>query len=198
MRLLDKVAQTAGPIIVGSLTDGRIWSLPGGDILADDVRQCPLRYVLHDDVTEICTQLAFGSDSILGSSMALLRVPAPRLWLEFAGGARKHVFADFRHAEGGPDLSLKQRVGLLVKCDERGRKGSIDICWDGTPGDELDVAPFTIEFDFDDNSFSHRGYTTADGIRVDVNVGDHPELRALYNCVRFKLRPSGIGITGPA
>lgn len=189
MRLLDKVAQTITPIIVRTCDDGDVWQFPGADTLADEVRQCPLRYVLHDQVTEICTQLAFESDTVLKSSIALLRVPAPRLWLEFVGIARQKVFTNLGRADDDPNTCPQQRVGLLVTCDERGRKGSIHACWDGEDGDELDVAPFSIEFDFDDESFSKRGYSTAEDTSVGVNIGDCPELDALYNCVRFNLHP---------
>ena len=189
MRLLDKVAQTTRPIIVRTFADGHTWCFPGADALADDIRQCPLRYVLHDEVTEICTQLAFESDTVLSSSIALLRIPAPRLWLEFVGIARKKVFTDLGRADGDPNSCPQQRVGLLVTCDERGRKGSIKACWDSEAGDELDVAPFAIEFDFDDESFSKRGYATVDGTSIGVSIGDCPALDALYNCVRFNLHP---------
>lgn len=189
MRLLDKVAQTTRPIIVRTFADGHTWCFPGADALADDIRQCPLRYVLHDEVTEICTQLAFESDTVLSSSIALLRIPAPRLWLEFVGIARKKVFTDLGRADGDPNSCPQQRVGLLVTCDERGRKGSIKACWDSEAGDELDVAPFAIEFDFDDELFSKRGYATVDGTSIGVSIGDCPALDALYNCVRFNLHP---------
>ena len=189
MRLLDKVAQTARPTVVGTPAGGTTWHLPGADTLAEEVRQCPLRYVLHDEVTEICTQLAFEAGTVLGSSIALLRVPAPRLWLEFVGIARKRVFTDLGRADDGPNPCPQQRIGLLVTSDERGRKGSIAICWDSDAGDELDVAPFSIEFDFDDESFSDRCHLSADGASIGVKVGDRPDLGVLYDCVRFKLHP---------
>jgi hypothetical protein len=185
MRLLDKVAQATAPLVVN--TCAHTWRLPGAGILADGVRQCPLRYVLNDEVTEICARLALEADTVLGSSIALLRIPAPRLWLEFGGIARKRALTDPVSSGGNSAACPKQRAGLLVTCDERGRKGSVDVCWDSEAGDELDVAPFAIAFDFDDESFSQRRH--ADGISIGVNVGDHPRLEALYDRVRFDLRP---------
>lgn len=189
MRLLDKVAQTVDPIIIRTSSDGRTWCLPGADTLANDVRQCPLRFVLQDQVTEVCTQLAFESDSIPGSSLALLRVPAPHLWLEYVGIARQRVFTNLQCTDSSANPFPGQRVGLMVRCDEAGRKGSVVVCWENAAGNALDVSPFIIEFDFDDEAFSAGGVVTAEDISIGVNVPDRPELAPLYNCVRFRLQP---------
>ena len=189
MRLLDMVAQSTRPMIVEMPADGRIWRLPGADTLADDVRRCPLRYVLHDKVTEMCTQLAFEGDTILGSAMALLRVPAPRLWLEFRGAARNKVFTDLDRADTDPNAYPQQRIGLLVTSDESGRKGTVSVCWDSEGSNEPALAPFVIEFDFDDDSFSSRGRASANGMCIGVGIGDHPDLGVLFDRVRFNLRP---------
>ena len=59
MHLLDNVVQSRQPMMVRTSGSSGVWCLPGADVLAADVEQCPLRYVLHDDVTEMCTRLAF-------------------------------------------------------------------------------------------------------------------------------------------
>ena len=189
MRLLDKVAQSVGPTIIETARDGHTWRLPGADTLADSLQQCPLRYVLHDEVTAACAQLAFAPDTVLSSSIGLLRVPAPRLWLEFVAVAGSKTFFDRDSVDRETIACPRQRVGLLVTTDERGRKGSIDTCWEGEDGHQPDLAPFAIEFDFDDDQFSRRGCATPDGISLGMTIGNRPEMDSLFNCLRFRLHP---------
>jgi hypothetical protein len=189
MRLLDKVAQSAGPTIIETVRDGHTWRLPGADTLADGLQQCPLRYVLHDEVTAVCAQLAFATNTVLSSSIGLLRVPAPRLWLEFVAIAGSKTSIDRDCVDSETNACPRQRVGLLVTCDERGRKGSIDTCWESEDGHQPDLAPFAVEFDFDDELFSRRSYATSDGISLGMTIGNRRDLDGLFNCVRFKLHP---------
>lgn len=189
MRLLDKVAQSAGPAIIQTVRDGHTWRLPGADTLADGLQQCPLRYVLHDEVTATCAQLAFATDTVLNSSIGLLRVPAPRLWLEFVAAAGSNDFVDSNCVDRKTNVCPRQRVGLLVTCDERGRKGTIDTCWESDDGLQPDLAPFSVEFDFDDELFSRRGHPMPDGISLGMTIGNRRDLDGLFNCVRFTLRP---------
>ncbi len=117
MHLLDQVTQANERIIVSTPRDAVPLCLPGTDALSTAVAECPLRYVLHDDVTELCTELAFEDDTILGSSVELLRVPAPKMWVEFVGSARHKVFSDLRRLNGRANESSRQRIGLLCTSD---------------------------------------------------------------------------------
>ena len=182
MRFLDAVAQAREAIAVACPGDATVWRFPGADVLASELSLCPLRYVLHDDVTAVCTRLAFEDDTILGSSIELVRIPAPTLWIEFVGSARHGVFADLDRLDVRANPSSRQRVGILVTADARGRRGSADVCWENGEGLSPDLAPFTVEYDFDDEGFSERG-------AFSVSVSDFPALSALFNRVRFRLRP---------
>ena len=178
MRLLDRVVQAKESVVVGR--PGEVWRLPGADALAANLAACPLRYVLGDDVTAVCTRLAFEDDTILGSSLELVHVPAPTLWVEFESGARRQVFSDLGRLGTAGAL---QRIGLLATSDKRGRSGTIEVCWESTEGLGLDLAPFIIEYDF--------GPLPQDGTgsSIGVTVRDHPGLDTLYKHVRFTLRP---------
>ena len=187
MRLLDLITQSNKPILIDSTGSQHICQLPGAEILAPRIRQCPLRYVLQDDVTELCTQLAFEEDTILGSSIEIVRVPVPNLWIEFRAGARRQTFAGLGRLSGKPSLSSQQRIGLYISSDQQGRKGSVDICWDNIDGLSPEVAPFTLEFDFDDEFFSEAGDSA--GACLGVDVANPTALNPLFGRVRFCLRP---------
>lgn len=185
MRLLDQVAHAGEPVVVACPGDASPRRLPGTDTLAMDLAACPLRYVLADDVTELCTRLAFEDDSILGSSLELVRVPAP-LWVEFTDTARQRVFTEFGRLDPAARRDFNRRVGLLVTGDTSGRKGRIDICWE-EEGLSPAVAPFTIEYDLDDASFAKS--IMGDDAVIGVTVQGAPALSALFKRVRFRLRP---------
>lgn len=189
MRLLDTVCQAPEAIVVTLPGEAQPWRFPGSNILAAKVVRCPLRYVLDDDVTELCTQLAFEDDTILGTSLELVRVPAPTLWIEFVGSARNKVFSDLGRLAHLADTCRRQRIGLLVTGDPSGRRGSIDVCWENGESIGPDLAPFSVEFDLDDASFSGTGRTAGDGSLIGISISDAPTLSALFDHVRFRLHP---------
>ncbi len=169
------------------VSDGRgRWYFPGTDVLAPELNACPLRYVLDDAVVAVCAELAFEDDTILGSSLELLRVPAPKLWVEFRRGARNSALADVERLASDAEQDAAQRIGLLVIADERGRSGSIHVCWE-RDGLSPELAPFVIEYDFDDDTFSKSAHQ--DGACLGAVISDFPAIQALYNRVRFRLSP---------
>ncbi len=188
MHLFDQVVQANERIAVSFPGGAATRYFPGTDVVSTAVAQCQLRYVLHDDVTQTCTELAFEDNTILGSSVELLRVPAPKMWIEFVGGARHKAFSDLGRLNDGTDRSCRQRVGLMVTSDERGRRGHIDVCWENIDGLSPDVAPFVIEYDFDDPSFSDIA-TIASHDHIGIAIGDHPALHTFFKHVRFAWRP---------
>lgn len=159
--------------------------LPGPETLAPALRSCPLRYVLQDDVTELCTELAFEDECVVGSSLELVRIPAASLWLEFRSAARQKVLSGMGRLapDGCPD---GQRIGMMVTAAPGGRRGRIDVCWDGLDGAGPELAPFAIVFDFDDSSVSASNEPGTLGIDVPA----HPGLRPLFAHLHFALRPA--------
>jgi hypothetical protein len=188
MRLLDKIAQAAGPVLVAVPGMPHGWPLPGCNIMAQQLRRCPLRYVLQDDVTVQCTELAFEPDTILATSVEILRVPAPSMWIEFCDRMRQDALQERGLLCGQARSSSAQRIGLLVSSDKMGRKGNIQVCWDRFDENTADLSPFVVEFDFDDSTFSQPGNLTADG-SVGVDVTGDSALEPLFKYVRFNLRP---------
>lgn len=185
MYLLDKIAQANEPVVVSLPGMPMPWPLPGCGTLAPRLKECPLRYVLRDDVTALCTELAFEDDSILASSIELVRVPAPSLWVEFSGRARQQAYREFGCLGPRANPRSQQRIALLVSSDRQGSRGSIEVCWDGPEGEEL--SPFIIEFDFGDADFCDVGRST--GASIGINISNHPSMEPLFRRLRFNLRP---------
>lgn len=185
MHLLDVIAQCKGPILVEGPGTGGPLRLPGPETIAPTLRICPLRYVLQDDVTELCTELAFEDDCVVGSSLELVRIPSGSLWLEFRSAARQKVLSEMGRLalDGCPE---GQRIGMMVTAAQGGRRGRVDVCWDGLGGAGPELAPFAIVFDFDDSSLSA---SIAPGT-VGIDVPAHLGLRPLFAHLHFELHPA--------
>lgn len=187
MHLLDQIAQTGETVAVSSPGKTGTWRLPGADILANAVADCPLRYVLNDDVAGLCTQLAFEDNTIIGSSLEIMRVPSRTLWIEFASGARHEAFSRIDRACDTGAVLPRQRIGLLVSGEDHGRRGRIDACWESDAGPCIDLAPFQIQYDLDNRRFSEAA--AGDDGCIGVNVADFAALGDLFGHFRFRLRP---------
>lgn len=188
MRLLDQMAGSHEPVVVQDTGRAAIWRFPSAGALAPALADCPLRYVLHDDVTATCARLAFADDTILGSSLELVRVPAPKLWVEFRRSARNDAFADVERLALGAEQNSGQRIGILVTADEKGRAGTMQVCWEHPGGLSPELAPFIVEYDFSDASFSTSGSDDG-GTCLGASITDFPAIQPLYDRVRFRLRP---------
>lgn len=150
MLLLNQVAQCRTPFIVASTATGQRTHLSGAMELAGDVRQCPIRYVLSDDLTGLCTDLAHSSGTRVYGCMDLLRVPATRLWIEWCydpwiTALRHHGFGGMSalSATGG-------RFGVLISASETGECGTMRAFWSAGP-DDTDVYASSVESPFNLN-----------------------------------------------
>ena len=131
MRLADRIAQYRHPLMVSrpGLPSLR---LPGVAESAAQVASVPLRYVLGDDVRDVCAQLIDRWTDLLDPADPLLRVPAPSLWMEWL---------EVR-AEGN------RMVGTYVESDASGRRGWLRSFWDDG-GTGIDLSQAILHFDLD-------------------------------------------------
>lgn len=58
LKLLDAVAQSTDPFVVRQ-HNGDEWRLTSCCDFSEQIRRCPLRYVLTDDLVRLCTVLGF-------------------------------------------------------------------------------------------------------------------------------------------
>lgn len=143
MRLLDLIAQGRTELI--RVEDGR--TLPGIEELKDAVLNCPIRYVLADELARCATQMAFSEGDRLTSCLDLIHVPARSVWIEWTDAARR---ADLPVAgpSDGQESNPAHRAGALLKASSGGRAGEIRIFW-STRMDLAYVSPVVIRFDLD-------------------------------------------------
>jgi hypothetical protein len=142
MRLLDLIAQGRTELIRSN--DGRI--LPGAERFKDAVRDCPIRYVLADELTRCATQMAFSDGDRLTSCLDLIHVPAQSLWVEWMDAPHRAELP----AIDAPGLQEAgaQRAGALLKASSDGRAGEIRTFW-STRAELAYVSPVIVRFDLD-------------------------------------------------
>ena len=84
MRLLDLVAQAREPLVILPRTPGgQPVRVRGPNDFARTIVECPLRFVIADDLTRASAELAFADGDRLANCLDLLRIPAPLLWVEW-------------------------------------------------------------------------------------------------------------------
>ena len=84
MRLADRIAQCRSPFIVENAEDGSVTQLSGAATVSKDIAECATRYVLSDELTRLCTALAYSKGASTLACADLLHVPAERVWVEWA------------------------------------------------------------------------------------------------------------------
>lgn len=128
MYLLDQIAQSRNPFIVVNDRTGERTHLHGAAEAAADIRECPIRYVLSDDLTTLCTDLAYSKGARVFGCMDLLRIPAASLWVEWS----HHPWA-MRMTDYGFDIQRNQpsdgRFGVLIQALNEGRSGVMRSFW---------------------------------------------------------------------
>src|ERR1700690_2275207 len=83
MRLADRIAQCRTPFIVENTRDGSVPHLNNASAFAKDINSCATRYVLSDELTSLCTALAYSKGASTLACADLLHVPAEHIWVEW-------------------------------------------------------------------------------------------------------------------
>lgn len=136
MILADRVAQSRVPFTVQHERTGKVDVLNNTADCAAVVTRCPLRFVLSDELTRLCTALAYSKGSRTLNCADWLRIPANSLWLEWCNlpwerEMSQYGFAvDERSAGGG-------RRGALIQSTPDGRRGTVRTFWTDSDGEAL-------------------------------------------------------------
>jgi hypothetical protein len=148
VRLFDRIVQTRVPLLVACGTE--IVRLPGPTTFSAAIAACPLRLVLTDSLTRVCTSLAYAEGDRLSGCLDLVHVPATRIWVEWRDAPRYEVASAALGLAGGADGANASRAGLYVSADPSGRRGRARTFWGPADGDgEACLAPLVTEFDLD-------------------------------------------------
>jgi hypothetical protein len=150
MLLADSVAQCRVPFVVQDDDGGHLWRLDNTADHAEEVKVCPTRYVLADDLTRLCADLAYSKGARTVACADLLHMPAQALWLEWCNEPWQNALQryGFPLIEGG--RQWVGRRGALIKSSLDGRRGIVRTFW--TAGENnAEVLASSVEayFDFD-------------------------------------------------
>src|ERR1700733_14902170 len=184
MRLAYRIAQCRTPFVVENTKDGSVTHLNNAATFAKDINCCATRYVLSDDLTSLCTALAYSKGANMLACADLLHVPAERAWVEWAEAPWRNELA--RYGFKSPvDSPSSGRRGVFVQSTREGRRGLMKTFW-ASGESELNVLSSSMEayFDFDTREGEDPevlGRQKRSSIRVsDPDVGDPDILRHFF------------------
>jgi len=154
MRLLDLVAQCRGPLVIQPAVSGaRPIEVSGANNFAQQVRECPLRFVIADDLARASAELAFAEGDRLANCLDLLRIPAPRLWVEWSDAVHKQVICDCGIVTERDPAAFGRRVGVLLRASPDGRSATARTFWNAETLDgqcEAQMSPLESNIDLND------------------------------------------------
>ena len=192
MRLADRIAQCRTPFIVENTKDGSVTHLNNAAAFAEDINRCATRYVLSDELTSLCTALAYSKGANTLACADLLHVPAERVWVEWAEAPWRNELARYGFKSPVDSPSLGRR-GVFVQSNPQGRRGLLKTFW-AHGESELNVLSSSMEayFDFDtpegeDPEVFGRRQQWSSICVTDNAVGDADILR---RCFRFRFERS--------
>jgi hypothetical protein len=191
MRLADRIAQCRTPFIVENTKDGSITRLNNAAAFAKDIDSCATRYVLSDELTRLCTALAYSKGASSLACADLLHVPAERVWVEWTEGPWRDELA--RYGFKSPvDSTGSGRRGVFIQSTARGRHGLLRTFW-ARGESELQVLSSSMEayFEFDTRDGEDPevfGRQQRPSICVSENAGGDADI--LRRCFRFRFERS--------
>jgi hypothetical protein len=187
MRLADRIMQCRTPFIVQNTIDGTLKHLSGAAAFADEIRECPTRYVLCDDLTRLCTALAYSKGARTLACADLLHVPAERVWVEWCEAPWLAELNRYGFKNNDQSFSGGRRGALIRSC-ATGRRGLIRAFW--VNGDkDLDVLDSSMEAYFDFDTPEGEAPAAPDGSnQPTISVFDHGvgDADILRRCFRFR------------
>lgn len=147
MRLLDRVTQCSGPLRLALDRLPRApFEVAGAGEFAARVADCPLRFVLADDLTRASAELAFADGARLQGCLDLLRLPAPNLWIEWNDAVYQQVVYETQSAAELDTSSAGRRVGVLLQATTDGLGAVGRTFWvDEAHGDSSEVTLSPLE-----------------------------------------------------
>jgi hypothetical protein len=159
--------------------------LTGAATFSKDVDGCAIRYVLSDELTKLCTALAYSKGASTLACADLLHVPAERVWIEWC---EDPWVAELARYGFKTEPSASGRRGVLIYASSTGRCGLVRTFWTVGAG-EASVFAGSMEayFDFDASDGEEPAAPDASNSTV-LCVSDDEMGKAdiLRRCFRFR------------
>ena len=191
MRLADRIAQCRTPFVVENTKDRSITHLNNAAAFSKSIESCATRYVLSDELTRLCTALAYSKGASTLACADLLHVPAERVWVEWAEAPWRNELALYGF-KNRVDSARSGRRGVFIQSNSKGRRGLMRTFWaDGESESNVLSSSMEAFFDFDARegeeleAFDRQQRSTI--WVVDDTVGDADILR---RCFRFRFEHS--------
>src|SRR5579863_10117754 len=147
MNLIDSVALSRRPLVAHDPASGRLTALNGTANLAEAVLRCPLRYVMVDNLTRLCADLAYSKGARTVACADLLHVPAEAVWVEWCSAPWQRALRDYGFSIAA-DTHWLGRHGVWVRASRDGRRGLVRTFWSGAAAEVL-ASSVEAYFDFD-------------------------------------------------
>lgn len=169
---------------------GRQAMLSSAANCATDVARCPLRFVLSDDLTQLCAELAYSKGARNLACADLLHVPAELLWIEWTNAPWQRVLEHCGFPPASDPAEATGRRGALVRSAPDGRRGTVRTFWTG--GGELAVLASSMEayFDFDTPEGEEPSQPEPRGTGIRVYDGECKSHDVVARCFRFRYERS--------
>jgi hypothetical protein len=187
MRLVDRVAQSHMPFIASSTSTGSLTRLSGASDCATDAANCPIRYVLSDELTRLCAALAYSKGARTLSCTDLVRIPAERLWVEWAYAPWRTELDRYGFAPPRDHFGNRGRRGAMLTASQDGRRGRVRTFW-CTGETETDVWASSMlgHFDFDSSQQVNGSAKRAGCLRVRNGLADESSVLSTSFCFEFE------------
>lgn len=187
MRLLDHIAQATAPLIVRQ-DSGAEWRLTGVSDFARRLTQCPLRYVLTDELVRICIALAYSDGDELSACLDLLHLPAEQVWIEWDEAARRAELTRCLPQCSRVEVPHALRAGVLISAQPHCRSGNLRTFWlTGSEPREPVLAAVETLLDLDGAALAAAPAGLLEGACVAVSDPDSEQVDSLLKCARFRL-----------
>lgn len=190
VNLIDSVAQYHRPFVVRDDTSGRVTALNNTADCAGLIARTPLRYVLSDDLTRLCADLAYSKGAGTVACADLLHVPAESLWMEWCNAPWTGALQQYGFPLIPAGAQWVGRRGAWVRSTPDGRRGVVRTFWSAT---SADVLASSVEAYFDFDTVTGEEPEPLDGkkgLAGRVFDGERGEDDMLGRCFRFRYEPS--------
>ncbi len=147
MRLLDHIAQCQAPFLVKSNTTGEVTRLSGANDCAPLLQRCPIRCVLSDELTRLCTEIAYSKGTQVWDCIDLIRIPSELLWIEWCDAPWRETLCEYGFSHPEDEEQGGGRRGVLVRSAPTGLRGSMRSFWN-TGDNDQDVFASAMEAHF--------------------------------------------------
>jgi hypothetical protein len=122
--------------------------------LEDRFQGCP-KFLFDEHSIHTAVELTLGRPKVLKEAMNNLRIPYPKMWIEWPEIGRQKLRDTLApHERYNAARPLPTKIGFLIEADEKGRKGIVTWAWTNlSMGDDdpPNVCPISQFFDLDAN-----------------------------------------------